>query len=192
MVSKQKNISTLFKVTHKPTGICCLHNGDMVVAFLADSKVIVYSRTGLVRRTLDHTQHMGISKVSASKVNQDIYICGHEENSIQNGKLIAVGSDNQLRYEYKGLEEEGVGGAGFDPMAVCTDQMGQVLVTDGSKYRVHILSQDGQFLQYILGSEEEFKWPRNISVDKEGYVWIGECNHIKGHRVKIAKYLNCM
>ena len=196
VVSKQKkNMSKLFKYNQKPTGLCCLHNGDIVMAFFADSKVIVYSRTGIIRRTLDLTDHMGVSKVAASKANQDIYICGHEKNSTHNGKhgkLIAVSSEGQLRYEYKGLDEERQGRAGFNPMAVCTDQMGHVLVTDGNKYRVHILSQEGQFIQYILGSEDEFKWPRCISVDKEGFVWIGECNHIKGHRIKVAKYLHCL
>ena len=45
-------ISTLFGTSGKPTGLCCLHNGDMVVAFAEDRKVEVYSRDGQVRRTI--------------------------------------------------------------------------------------------------------------------------------------------
>ena len=179
-VTKDKKISTLFQTSGMPHSLCCLHNGDIVVAFDEESKIIVYSRDGHIRQTLDHIKLRCPISVAVSKVNHDIYICDHgEKNYYSPGKVIAVGADGQLRYEYSRQ-----GDSAFIPLAVCTDQMGHVLITDNKNHRVHILDQEGQFIQYILTSQQGLKWPNTIDIDREGYVWVGqfEC-------VKVSRYL---
>ena len=185
-VSPKKKITTLFSTSGRPCGLCCLHNGDVVVTLGLNSKVIIYSRDGEIRRTLDHIKFRCPRRVAVNKVNQDICICDHEVYIYNSpGKLIAVGADGQLHYEFSGQ-----GDKDFYPVDVCTDQMGHVLIADFWNYRVHILDQEGRFIRYILTSRQVLKWPVTIDVDKEGFVWVGgnEIFDNKGH-VNVAKYL---
>ena len=176
-------ISTLFRTSGKPRGLCCLHNGDMAVAFAEDRKVEVYSRDGQVRRTIDY-KFIYPFKVAVNKVNQDICVCEFDSSYSTTGKLIAVGSDSQLRYEYSRQGEEKL-----NPHNVCTDQMGHVLITDYNNHCVHILDQEGRFIQYILAPQQGLCKPITIDVDREGYVWVGEFVYFIKGRVKVAKYL---
>ena len=122
--------------------------------------------------------------VCMNKVNQDIYICDKESHRFESaGKVIAVAGDGKLRYEYPGQ-----GDSKFTPMGLCTDQMGHVLITDHNNQRVHILDQEGRFIQYILTSQQGLHQPVTIDVDKEGYVWVGEKVAISTGRVKVVKY----
>ena len=67
--------------------------------------------------------------------------------------------------------------------------MGHVLIADHNNHRVHILDQEGQFIQFILTSQQGLHEPITIDVDKEGYVWVGELVDINKGRVKVARYL---
>ena len=185
-ISKQKKISTLFRTGGiNPYSLCILQSKDIVMTFNRDSKVDVYRRDGLIRQTFDHIKFKNPISVAENKVNQDIYICEHDKNhDYSPGKVIAVDVDGQLRYEYSGQ-----GDKVFCPVGVCTDQMGHVLITDFHNNCVHILDQEGRFIQHILTEQQGLKQPNAIDVDKEGYVWVGEyINYNKGH-VKVARYL---
>ena len=176
-VSKQKKITTLFSTSGSPEGLCCLHNGDIVVAFLYDKKVKVYNKNGKITQSFDHIKFKSPHKVAVNKVNQDIYVCDSR-------KLIAIKADGQLRYEYTGQ-----GDSKFSSSDVCTDQMGHVLITDRNNHRIHILDQEGRFIQYILTSQQGLQRPVTIDVDTEGYVWVGEWVDYDKGCVKGARYL---
>ena len=97
------------------------------------------------------------------------------------GKLIAVRTDGQPRYEYSGQCDKKLSLSN-----VCTDQVGHVLITDVDNSRVHILDQEGQFIQYILTSQQGLSKPITIDVDMEGYIWVGEYVDFYKGRVKVA------
>ena len=167
--SGKKTITTMFSTSGEPFGICCFHNNAILVTFPTDSKVVVYSRNGQIRRTLDQITFRYPRRVAVSKVNQDIYICDHETMSCNSpGRLLAVGADGRLQYEYNGQDC-----SVFTPADVCTDQIGHVLITDFDNHRVHILDQKGRFMQYILTSQQGLRWPVTIDVDGVGYLWVG-------------------
>ena len=179
-VSRKKEITTQFSTSWRPHGLCCLHN-DIVVTFRNDSKVVVYSRDGDIRQKMEHIKFRYPMGVAVNKVNQDIYICDHISGGWNSAcKVVTVRADGQLRYEYPGQ-----GGQEFAPVDVCTDQMGHVLITDYSNHRVHILDQEGQFIQYILTSQQGLYKPTTIGVDMEGYIWVGQYNKW----VKVVRYL---
>ena len=181
-VSREKKISTLFRTSRNPDSLCCLNNNDIVVTFPDDSKFVVYSRNGEIRQKMDNIKFRFPMSVAVNKVNQDIYICDHEYNAEYSiGKVVTIGADGQLRYEYSGQ-----GGNVFGPVDVCTDQMGHILITDFHNNRVHILDQEGQFIQYVLTSQHGLNCPTTIDVDREGYVWVGEYDN---KCVKVARYL---
>ena len=93
---------------------------------------------------------------------------------------MAVGADSQLKYEYSGQSDKK-----FCPVGVGSDQMGHVLIADYKNHDVHILDQEGRFIQFILTSQQGLHDPVTIHVDREGYVWVGEYDQY----VKIARYL---
>ena len=185
-VSKQRNITTLFRTSGEPWSLCYLHNGNIVVAFRYESKVTVFSREGKIRQKLDHIKLRYPTSVAVNKVNQDIYICDHEEkfNLYSKGKVIAVGADGKVRYEYTGQ-----GDSKFIPVEVCADQIGHVLITDYRNHRVHMLDQEGQFIQYILTSKQGLNLPTTVDVDRKGYIWAGECVELRKGHVKVYRYL---
>ena len=179
-VSIDKKISPLFTPSWRPYDLCCLHNGDVVVAFSGYSKVVIYSRTGEIRRILEHIKLRFLMSVCVNKVNQDIYICDKEEDAFYfAGKVIAVAANGKLRYEYTGQ-----GDSDFTPVEMCSDQIGHVLITDSGNHRVHMLDKEGKFIQYILTSQQGLHEPKTIDVDKEGHVWVGE-----NSSVSVARYL---
>ena len=53
-----------------------------------------------------------------------------------------------------------------------------------NNHRIHILDQEGLFIQYILIKEQGPRRPISIDVDMEGYVWVGG-----EKQVLVAKYL---
>ena len=185
-ISTKKKISTLFMTSGiKPYSLCILQSNDIVVAFNVDSKVIVYRGDGQIKQTLDQIKFKYPLSVAMNKLNQDIYICDHKANSHYSlGKVIAVGADGQLRYEYSGQ-----GDKVFAPVDVCTDQMGHVLITDGANHRVHILDQEGRFIQYILTSQQGLKRSYAIDTDNEEYVWVGRYISPSKGQVNVARYL---
>ena len=140
--------------------------------------MIVYSRDGQVRQKLDNITFRNTGKkVAVNKINHDIYIC--DDRSV-----LAVGPEGRLRYEYTGQDD-----SELYPRDVCTDQMGHVLITDYDNYRVHMLDQNGWFIQYVLTLQQGLGKPVTIDVDREGYVWVGEDVSNNNGRVKVARYL---
>ena len=196
-ITRQNKRSILFKTKWKPTGICCLPNSDIVVTFNKIHRVCIYNRRGQIKGTLDHIAYGYPSSVSTNKVNQDIYMCAYEYPYSNEGKLIAVGYDGQVRYEYSGHDDDDDDNDDdyyyrshyvreFCPTEVCTDQMGHVIITDLD--RIHILDQDGSFIQFIIlpnTEEESYFLPSTVDVDRDGHVWIWQTDG----DVKIAKYL---
>ena len=181
----QKKFSTLFRTSSRPFGVCCLSNEDIVVSLCEEDKVVVYSIDGQIRQTLDHIEFKSPEKVAVNKANKDIYIV--DRTCLDKGKVIAVGAVGQPRYEYTGQ-----GDKALNPADVCTDHMGHVLIADYNSNSVHILDQEGQFIQYVLTSQQGLQEPGTMDVDTEGYVWVGEkhCGDNSYHGyVKVSRYL---
>ena len=169
-VSREKGTCTLFRPSMKPTGLSCLNNNDIVVTFKSESKVVVFSRDGQIRRSLDHIKFRFPRRVAVNKVNQDICICDLTgRNYWDPGKLLVIGADDRLRYEYTGQDDKK-----FYPVEVCTDEMGHILIADYYNHRLHMLDREGCFIQYVLTEQQGLKWPVTIDVNREGYVWVGE------------------
>ena len=182
-MSAAKNISNLFNTSGKPFGLCCLDNDDIVVALCDEKKVNVYGRDGEMKRTFDHIEFKHPMKVAVNMLNQDIYIIDHEEDDYSStGKLIALGADGQLRYEYTGH-----GDKVFNPVEMCTDPMGHILITDYNNHEVHVLDKVGQ---HVMTLHKGLQCPNTIDADMDGYVWVGERVGPGKGRVKVFKYLH--
>ena len=145
---------------------------------------LVYRAINSAISALSTTKFRFPCKVAANKVNQDLCICDRVSAISYTGKLIAVMADGQLRYEYSGQGDEEL-----SPYNVCSDQMDHFLITDRNNHRVHILHQEGRFIQYIPTSQQGLIKPITIDIDLEGYIWVGEYVDYNKGCVKVARYL---
>ena len=186
-ISPDKVVRTLFTTQWRPCGLCCLHNGDIAVTFCddgtfqSDGRVVIYSRSGEIVQELDKKLFRYPYRVAQNKVNNDLYICDKGGRYIySSGKIIALNTSYHLKYEYTGQ-----GNTVIDPMDLCTDSAGHVLITYHHNHTVDILDRDGRFLQYLLTREQGLGEPVSINVDGEGNTWVGDYTG----NVKVVKYL---
>ena len=173
-ISSDKKIKTLFKLQWEPSGLCCLHSGDIAVTFLNERREVIYSASGKVIKELDKKLFRLPFRVAQSKVNSDLYISDWGAE-----KVVTLDKDYRVRYEYTGRDRES-----FSPRGLCTDNAGHILITDSINHRVHILDRDGQFRQFLLTKEQGLREPWSIDADSEGNAWVGD-----GCVVKVVKYL---
>ena len=139
--------------------------------------------SGKIVQELDKKLFRRPLRVAQSKVNGDLYIADKtDEGTLDSGKVLAIGKDYKVRYEYTGGPDNE---ESFFPYGICTDEAGHVLIIDCHNDRVHILGRDGQFLQYLLIGKQGLREPYSIDVDSAGNAWVGET----AGRVKVAKYI---
>ena len=179
-VLRNKSTKTLFKIQIqigwfksqcKSYGLCCLQNGEIAVTFADDGRVVIFSMSGKVIQELDRKLFKHPYRIAENKINSDLCIVDKaDRNFISVGKVIALGKDNKVRYEYTGIDKR----QSFIPCGLCTDDAGQVLVTDFDNQTVHILDKDGKFRQYLLTGEQGLRNPVSINVDNEGNAWVGQ------------------
>ena len=181
-LSQGKEPTTLFNTRIAPTGLCCLQDGEILVAFQDEGRVVLCNRAGGVTKELDSSHFSRPYRVATNKFNHNIHVCDRGDPS---KKIIAFDATCKYRYEYRGLND-----GHFDPFEVCADSMGHVLITEPISSKVHILDQDGQFLNYLLFAPQQIHLPNTIDVDDEGYVWIGQQVSVRNKgRVTVIKYL---
>ena len=181
-ISPDKEVRTLIRTQWIPNGLCCLHSGGIAVTFYDEGRVIIYSMSGKTVEELGANLFLRPYRVAQSKVNDNLYICdiGSRDILDTHGKIVALDASYHLRYEYKGR-----GNAQFKPNDLCTESAGRVLITDYYNHSVHILDNDGRFLQYLLTMEQGLRDPVSIDVDSKGNAWVGE----EYGEVKVMKYL---
>ena len=170
-----KTGSILHSTEFEPCGLCCLQNGDVVVAFSENRKVIKYNSNWEIKQTYDNIKFRCPRKVAGSKVNQDIYILDHKNKEyFGKDKVVSAGDDGQLVFEYTGNAKDK-----FIPRDVCADHIGHILIAVDSQHPNHslvqILNRKGVFLQRIVSREE--CTPNCMDVDNEGHVWVA---HTRG------------
>ena len=71
-----------------------------------------------------------------------------------------------------------------EPLSVCVDSQGFILVADTNNHRIQKFSPSGQFSS-SFGQEGEiagqFSYPSNIRLDNQDYIFVADCN---GERIQ--------
>ena len=112
----------------------------------------------------------------AENGNSDI--CVINRFGDERGELIVLHGDGRVRATYRGQE-----GSAFNPRDIACDSKKRIIVLNCYKEKcLHLLSQDGTFLNYLLSGI--FDYPMTMALYQDG-LWIG---FVEG-TVKVYKYM---
>ena len=161
---------TICKLSWKPSGLCLLHNENIVVTSFDEGRVAICSMSGKVIKELENKLFKHPYRVAQNKITHALYIADRIDTGFKcTGKILALDTDNKVLYEYKGSDDK----KPFYPSGLCTDDLGHILITDLHNHSVHIVDKDGHFLQFLLTAKQGLTMPYNIDVDNQGNAWVG-------------------
>lgn len=137
-----------------PQNVCCSYFGDFLVVMQSDdrkhTKVVRYAGSTEIQSI--QFDHRGKPLYSSSVLcnfkyisenrNRDICVADHFA-----GAVVVVNHDGKRRFLYTGPPLSG--SVPFKPVGITTDSQSRILTSDFHNYRIHIVDQNGQFLQYI-------------------------------------------
>ena len=156
------------------------------VTFPEDGQVIEYSKYGAITNNMDDLKFSYPFRAILNQNNNFLFISDMEQNSLAAaGKVVIIDEYARIHRVYRGQCE-----IKFTPREICADPYGHVLIADYVNNRVHILDREGNFIRYLFTSNKGLQRPCTISVDDEGYVWIGKFLLGSKGRVQTAKYLD--
>ncbi|XP_078323187.1 uncharacterized protein LOC111109841 [Crassostrea virginica] len=166
-ISDDDTVVTMFTTGDwEPFGITGSASGDLLVCLRKDdqSKVVRYSITGTVLQEFQYDSqcqplYQEVYNI-AENVNGDIIVTDSKKK-----KAIAVDRFGIFRYSYSG---------GKNASSVATDSFGNIIVTDYTGDKIHMLDRDGRFLRYII-PEGGIKRPRAVCMIGDGEMIVGEC-----------------
>nr|XP_022342721.1 uncharacterized protein LOC111136272 [Crassostrea virginica] len=153
-------------------------NGDILVVMIKDgeAKVTRYSKTGQeiqnIQRDKQGQELYDLPRYITENINGDICT-----SDINKRAVVVVNKAGQQRFSYKGQ--------GFCPYGICTDVLGHILLVNSLNATVYLLDQDGGFLSVILSSQQGIYSPRDVCVDDENNLYVGQVNNT----VTLYKYL---
>ncbi|XP_061169160.1 uncharacterized protein LOC133178482 [Saccostrea echinata] len=114
---------------------------------------------------MDLKKHVNVSKICILNDTTQIVFD-------LDGCLSAYSQQLTFRFQYSGCRGSDPS-AKFSASSVCLDSDDNILVSDKSDSTIHMLSIDGNFLKIIIWPEDNMTvmW---LSVDKDGWLWIGQ------------------
>ena len=175
----------------RPAGIAMSRDGHMMVCLCdgyarnitTDSRgeVHLINMSGKVMRTYGadgRTKMFTNPRKVFQNMNLDLVVVDMIDREFST-KVIGVTVDGRSRFMNTGqtsLKER------FCAKDICCDQQGRIMVTDFLNHAVHVLSADGQFLQYLLTAQDGLVYPRSLALHDDT-LWVGCDNGV----VKVVK-----
>lgn len=103
--------------------------------------------------------------------------------------VVVFSRGGRHRFSYTGPPS----GTGLNPHGICTDALSHILVCDDATHTVQMISEDGDFLSFILteqsiGIDELDFHPQSLSYDVKSHsLWVGS---LSNNNLFVYRYLN--
>lgn len=175
-VVKNKTVKKLISYAEwMPCGVCSTSSGDLLVILNSNSN----TQTKVVR-------YFGSKEKQVIQLNeegQSLFSSGYSKRYITETRnldicvsdcigcsVVVVNKAGKHRFTYTGPPSTSKDS--FDPRGIATDNQSQILTTDFTHRRVHILDQDGAFLRYIANCDLDCPW--GLCLDSRNNLFIAE------------------
>ncbi|XP_013408265.1 tripartite motif-containing protein 2-like [Lingula anatina] len=147
-----------------PEAVAVNSKGHYVVA--GNSTLTVHHKDGKVlKKTLDPESNC--VKYIHCNVNDQVIVTDQGNDHIR-----VYDSTLQLKYRY-GTKGDGDGQVNGPGGTCCLDN-GDIILIDLNNHRLHLVSQDGKFKQFLLSKENGLNWPRDVAINRLGQLVVGE------------------
>lgn len=166
--------------------ILCIHssriNGDLLVGIKSIStdtcKITRYDKTGRMIQDIELYKETRLYKDPSyitENMNRDIVTSDFLRKSV-----VVVDKSGEYRFDYSGLNKK----IDFLPCGVCTDDLGHILVISCFEDNIHVLNQNGLFLNLVLGKHVHFiDW--GLCVGDRQAIYIGN----KFGEIKVFQFM---
>ena len=157
-----------------PWGVCVNDRQQIVVGVRAGwwgppIKLVVYSPDGST--VLQEIEKDGSRKNLFTGGIYQVKQKGNGDYVVSDdAKIVCVSREGEYRWEYR-LNTICFG-------LVC-DQYDNIIVAEYFGHTVHLLSKDGELIKTLLTKKDAMEFPNSLSIDKNGYLWIGQESNIK-------------
>lgn len=155
-----------------PRGISLTTSGDYLVCLKSytfnRAKVSVFNSFGKEVNTFEYDDdgkplYLNPRYIVQNKVTGDVCVTDDQKYT-----LIAVESSGKYKYSYS----KSYAGLEFSPLNICADSEGRLLLLDVCQPTsiIHVLSDKGQFLQFVMSNH--FRSVTAMNIDCNDCLWI--------------------
>ena len=162
-----------------PWGVCVNDRQHIVVGVRAELwappiKLMVFTFDGST--VLQEIEKDGSGKSLFTKGIYQVKQKGNGDYVVSDdARIVCVNRKGEYRWEHR-LKDGCFG-------LVC-DQYDNTIVAEYRGLMVHLLSKDGGLIKTLLTTKDGMEYPRSLSIDKNGHLWIGQDKN-----VKVVRYL---
>lgn len=182
-IVKSSQIHPLIKLRRWiPHNICSTSAGDLLVIVESDdyeqTKVVHYAGSTEIRsiRSIqlndsgESLYSSGVTKYITDTRNKDICVTDLDLHVV-----VVVNQAGKFRFTYTGSPSSRV--ESFYPYGITTDSQCWILIADNfPNNRIHILDEEGRFLQFI---NCDLIWPRDICVDSKDNLFVADSLNVR-------------
>ena len=160
-------------------GVCVNDRQQIVVGVSAGwgeppIKLVVYSPDGST--VLQEIEKDGSGKNLFTEGIYQVKQKGNGDYVVSDDKrIVCVKREGEYRWEYR---------LNWTSFGIVCDQYDNIIVAERIGHTVHVLSKDGKLVKTLLTKTDAVDHPNSLSIDKNGYLWIGQDGD-----VKIIQYL---
>ncbi|XP_013415840.1 tripartite motif-containing protein 2-like [Lingula anatina] len=183
------------------SGIAFDADGNIVTRCQVSNEIIVYTKTGDHVRTFHSESPHAVAVNSKGQyvvAGRNTLTVHHKDGKVlqttpdpggkyykyvhrnMNDDVIVTGDDHirvydstlQLKYRY-GTQGDGDGKVNI-PRGTCCLDNGDIIVADVNSHRLHLVSPDGKFKQFILSKDNGLRYPRDVTISHLGKLVFAE------------------
>jgi hypothetical protein len=161
-----------------PEKLCCTELEDILVSMRelrhgfphARHKIVRYQGESVTQEIERDEDGKLIYALGSSELyvveNNNGDVCASDGNA---NEVVVVKNSGRVRFRYDGRPARKM--KSFYPVHIVTDFMDQIIMADNNNACLHILDHNGQFLRCVDSCELDY--PKGLSVDSEGRLWVG-------------------